>query len=315
MAPDVTIAKSAVSESSTLHPRNPHRGRYDFTALIKAQPELASFVIITPAGQQSIDFSDATAVKVLNQALLAHHYKVKFWQLPEGYLCPPVPGRADYVHYLADLLDDGDVNAAQNSTAKSAIRLLDIGTGANCIYPIIASQTYGWQVTASDIDPVAVRAAKLIAESNPVMKKRVKVVLQTKPEQCFTGVIMPDQYFDLTMCNPPFYRSAAEAAAVSSRKWQKLGKQASGRNFAGQPHELFCDGGELAFISNMINESRDFRTQVNWFSSLVSQSSHLPELKALLRTVQAARVQVIAMRQGQKTSHILAWSFKSLGIK
>lgn len=309
-----------MSEPSTLHPRNPHQGRYDFTALLKAQPELAGHVKITPAGQQSIDFTDPNAVKVLNQALLAHYYRVKFWLLPDGYLCPPVPGRADYVHYLADLLLAPDSHSELGSAAKvdtrqPNVRLLDIGTGANCIYPIIASQTYGWQVTASDIDPVAVRAAKLIVDSNPSLKKRVKVVLQSNTERIFTGIITAGHYFDLTMCNPPFYRSAEEARAVSARKWQKLGKDITGRNFAGQPHELFCNGGEQAFISNMIAESSDFRDQVNWFSSLVSQSSHLPALKALLHKLKAAQVKVIAMRQGQKTSHILAWSFLPSGIK
>ncbi|WP_315980201.1 RlmF-related methyltransferase [Aliamphritea spongicola] len=88
---------------SGLHPRNKHRFGYDFDALQKVLPELAGFVTDI-RGRQSVDFSDPQAVRCLNQALLKYHYGIAFWELPEGYLCPPVPGRADYVHHLADLL-------------------------------------------------------------------------------------------------------------------------------------------------------------------------------------------------------------------
>lgn len=92
------------SAKGQLHPRNPHQGRYDFPALTACLPELAAFVTITPRGEESIDFADPAAVKALNRALLAHFYGVRHWDIPPGYLCPPIPGRADYVHTAADLL-------------------------------------------------------------------------------------------------------------------------------------------------------------------------------------------------------------------
>lgn len=294
-----------MSEKSLLHPRNVHHGRYDFAALTKVLPTLAKVVIQNPHGEPTIDFTDAKAVLLLNQALLATYYKVKFWLLPDGYLCPPIPGRADYVHYLADLLIK---DMAQLPRGK-AITLLDIGTGANLIYPIIASQSYGWQVTATDIDPVAVKAASAIVQSNPVLKSHVKVVAQTQASNIFHGVIDKAQHFHLTMCNPPFYRSEAEANAATARKWSNLGKAKQHRNFAGQQHELWCDGGELAFIKQMINESQAFKAQVGWFSSLVSQQKHIAELQKLLRQTGAEQIEIIDMRQGQKVSRVLAWSF------
>ena len=90
--------------ASTLHPRNPHQGRYDFDKLIKALPELEKHAITNPSGEATINFSDADAVLTLNKALLAHHYNIKYWDLPKGYLCPPIPGRADYIHQVANLL-------------------------------------------------------------------------------------------------------------------------------------------------------------------------------------------------------------------
>ena len=87
-----------------LHPRNRHSGRYDFPKLIAACPELGEYVILNPYGKQSIDFANPDAVRVFNRALLRQFYGIQHWDIPAGYLCPPVPGRADYLHGLADLL-------------------------------------------------------------------------------------------------------------------------------------------------------------------------------------------------------------------
>ncbi|WP_215398606.1 23S rRNA (adenine(1618)-N(6))-methyltransferase RlmF [Rheinheimera oceanensis] len=296
-----------MSSLSLLHPRNLHQGRYDFAALITALPELATYVRLTPSAEATIDFTDNQAVLLLNQALLAKYYQVKYWQLPPGYLCPPIPGRADYVHYLADLL----ARSYSDLPKGKRIKLLDIGTGANVIYPVIASQSYGWQVYGTDIDAVAVKAAALIVAANPALKSHINIVQQHDTKAIFSGVIKSGQRFNLTMCNPPFFASEAEAEAASRRKWTNLGKADQGhqRNFAGQQHELWCEGGELKFISQMIIESQLFKQQVCWFSTLVSQQKHVSILKKLLRSVGAVQSEVIEMRQGQKVSRILAWSF------
>ena len=298
-----------MSTQVVLHPRNVHQGRYDFNALVQALPELAKVVKANPNGEATIDFSDNTAVLLLNRALLAKYYQVKYWTLPQGYLCPPIPGRADYVHYLADLL----ANGAAVPRGK-AIKLLDIGTGANLIYPIIASQSYNWQVVATDCDAIALKAAATIVAANPPLKTNIRIVAQANPQAIFNGVINKTQRFHLTMCNPPFFSSEAEANAASARKWANLGKTAPlPRNFAGQQHELWCDGGELKFVSQMISESQHYKLQVGWFSSLISQQKHLPALKKLLHAVGAVQTQVITMRQGQKVSRILAWSYLTPG--
>src|SRR2546426_285023 len=99
------------SEKAGLHPRNPHRARYDFAELCRSSPALAPFVGHNNYGGESIDFANPAAVKALNQALLKKFYGVAQWDIPAGYLCPPIPGRADYLHHVADLLaaDNGGV--------------------------------------------------------------------------------------------------------------------------------------------------------------------------------------------------------------
>ena len=87
-----------------LHSRNQHREGYDFERLIEQSPELEAFTIQNPRGRTTIDFQNTQAVRMLNRALLSTHYEIGFWDIPASYLCPPIPGRGDYIHYLADLL-------------------------------------------------------------------------------------------------------------------------------------------------------------------------------------------------------------------
>lgn len=126
---------------SRLHPLNKHRTRYDFKQLIGSFPALAPFVKLNKYQDESIDFSDAKAVKMLNSALLKQFYDIEFWDIPNGYLCPPIPGRADYIHHVAELLG----SFKNEKIPKGAsIKCLDVGVGANCVYPIIGNKEYGW---------------------------------------------------------------------------------------------------------------------------------------------------------------------------
>ena len=86
------------TEKTNLHPRNLDRFGYNFEQLIKHSPELKQFVAINEHEIQTIDFSNPDAVKALNKALLINHYDIQDWDIPANYLCPPIPGRADYIH-------------------------------------------------------------------------------------------------------------------------------------------------------------------------------------------------------------------------
>ncbi len=308
--------KQAV-KSAQLHPRNPHQGRYDLDSLCKSTPELTNYLTVNPKGEKTVNFSDEKAVMCLNQALLAHFYKVSNWLLPEGYLCPPIPGRADYIHYLADLLA-GCNQGADNVPRGKQVKVLDIGTGANCIYPIIGSQTYGWQFLATDIDPVSVKAAKVIVKSNACLANQVKLQLQKDSNSIFHGMIKRKDRFDLTLCNPPFHASLAEAQEVNLRKRRNLSKgqlskskttDSAKLNFGGQKAELWCLGGEITFLKQMASESVEFAEQVCWFTSLVSKSENIRPLKKWLSQLGARQVEVVQMSQGHKISRLIAWSF------
>ena len=297
--------ESASSEKQDLHPRNPHRFRYNFKALTKSCPELAPFVLINKYQNESIDFANPEAVKMLNKAILAHFYGIQHWDIPANYLCPPIPGRADYIHYLADLLAG---QAGIVPTGKNVIGL-DIGVGANCVYPIIGHQSYGWSFVGSDIDPKAVQSAKRIVSSNPALTPFIACRLQSSSSNIFRGIVEPNEKFDFTMCNPPFHTSQAEAMASTQRKQQNLGYQKNTLNFGGQHAELWFPGGEQAFITKMIEQSASIAQQCLWFTSLVSKKTTLPALYKALQRVKALDIQTIEMAQGQKVSRMVGWTF------
>ncbi|MDM8347487.1 23S rRNA (adenine(1618)-N(6))-methyltransferase RlmF [Pseudomonas sp. sp1636] len=296
-----------------LHPRNRHQGRYDFPALIKASPELAAFVIINPYGKQSIDFANPAAVKVFNRALLKQFYGISQWDIPADYLCPPIPGRADYLHYLADLLASGNAGEIPRG---AQVRALDIGVGANCIYPLLGNREYAWQFLGSDIAASAIASAKAIVQANPGLAGAIELRLQTDSAHIFQGLLQADERFDLSLCNPPFHASAAEASSGSQRKWRNLGKLDPKRklpllNFGGQAAELWCQGGEAAFVARLIKESAEHAQQVLWFTSLISKASNLPGVYSALKQAGAREVRTVEMAQGQKQSRFVAWTFLS----
>lgn len=289
-----------------MHQRNRYQGHYDLAALFALEPLLATWACRTPAGELTLNFAEPEAVKLLNKALLKHWYNLN-WELDSTNLCPPIPGRADYIHYLADLLSQ---DLQQNLGSK--VKILDIGTGANCIYPLIGHAEYGWRFTGSDIQSASLKSAQHILALNPHLSSAIRLRRQKQAGAIFHGIIHPDEFYHATMCNPPFHTSAEAAAAGTERKNRNLGIEHPERlNFAGKFHELWCEGGEASFIEKMIEESIDYHQQVLWFTTLVSKQQNLFELKKKLKRLSVPVVKEVAMQQGNKKSRFLAWSFSN----
>lgn len=306
-----TRSRKSLSEKTDLHPRNPHRFRYNFQQLILSNSELKAYVFVNQFGNESIDFANPDVVKALNKALLSFFYDIKYWDIPNNYLCPPIPGRADYIHYLADLLASSNKGIIP---IGEKIVGLDIGVGANCIYPILGTKEYGWHFVGSDIDPKAIESAQSIVDLNPILSKSIEIRRQLSSDDIFTGIVHSNDRFDFTICNPPFHSSAQEAAAKSNRKLKNLGLLRGNKrtlNFSGQSNELWCKGGEETFLRKMVLQSAKIPKQCFWFTSLVSKSASLPSIYKVLKDSNALDVQTIKMSQGQKVSRFVAWTFLS----
>jgi len=292
-----------------LHPRNKHVGRYDFAQLIIANPDLNLHLFFNKGGEKSIDFSNPIAVKALNKALLIHFYKLDFWNIPKNNLCPPIPGRAEYIHHIADILadsNDGIVPTGQT------IRILDIGVGANCIYPIIGNNEYGWTFVGTEVDKQSLISAENILAKNPKLQQNVSLRFNETKRNIFRALLDQDEIFDFVICSPSFHSSAEEAAKQHLRKSKNLGQNITEKpilNFSGHDNELWCVGGELGFVTNMIYESFHFKNQCRWFSSIVSKKSNLKPLYKVMKKLSVKNSTTLHLSNGNKTTQIICWNF------
>jgi 23S rRNA (adenine1618-N6)-methyltransferase len=117
-----------------------------------------------------------------------------------------------------------------------------------------------------------------------------------------------------SVCNPPFHASQEEATKSALRKVNALENTKAIKpilNFGGQTTELWCDGGELGFITQMIFESAKYPLQCFWFTTLVSKKDNLSSIYKTLNKVSPVQIKTIEMAQGQKTSRFVAWTFLS----
>jgi 23S rRNA (adenine1618-N6)-methyltransferase len=294
----------------TLHPRNLHNERYDFEELIKSSKELNQYVKENKYGDLSIDFSSNDAVMALNKTLLKHFYQID-WAIPKKYLCPPIPGRVDYIHYIADLLSTSNGGKLPNGNTTKG---LDIGVGANCVYPIVGHRSYGWKFIGSEIDEVSVCSALNIINSNDLLKDNITIVPQTSKDLIFKNIINEKDKIDFVMCNPPFHKSKKDAKEGTKRKLLNLSHGKNKKvslNFGGQHNELWCVGGESEFISKMITQSVDYKRNCLWFTSLVSKKDNLEVIYKELKKHNPEQIEIIEMIHGQKQTRFVAWTFHS----
>lgn len=285
------------------HPKNKHKSGYNFNALCKSFPKLKSFVFFNKYETKTIDFANPEAIKYLNTALLKHYYGIEFWEFSDDHLCPPIPGRADYIHHIADLLKSFKI--------EENITVLDIGTGASCIYPLLGNAEYNWTFIGTDIDKNSLKNAQNIIDKNKV-NEVISLRQQRDSFKIFEGILKDDDVFTVSMCNPPFFKSEEEAKTATKNKLKGLniGGGEVVRNFSGTHNELCYIGGEKAFVHNYLYESSLYKKSCYWYTTLVSKKDLVKGMQASLKKLGATEVKVISMGQGNKISRIVAWTFK-----
>lgn len=279
-----------------MHPKNPFKKEYDLDELIKHNAELDNFVFVNNFGNLTIPFANKQAVKALNSALLKSNYGIE-WDIPKYNLCPPVPGRLDYLLHVSDLVN------------KENVKLLDIGTGANLIYPILGTCHFKWKCTASEIEYASLKNAQIIIDNNDELKG-IELRKQTVTNNILVNIIKEDDNFDVVVCNPPFFKNEMDAYDKNQRKVKNLKlEEDETLNFGGLSNELWYKGGEEAFVIKMAIESVKFKSQVKWFTSLVSQKYNLKPILRVLNKIQPVELKVVEMGLGNKQSRFVAWRF------
>ena len=284
-----------------IHSRNKNKERYDLKALIAVNPELKNYIKPNIKGEDTVDFSNPIAIKLLNKSLLQYYYGIKNWDISDNYLCPSIPNKADYIHHMADVLVESNFGQLPSG---NKITCYDIGMGATCIYPIIGVTEYNWNFIGSDIDENAIISAQSIVSKNDALKNKITCRLQGTKKDFFYGIIDKEEKVDLSICNPPLYASLEDAIKVTHKKNAPY-------RVSEIKEELIYDGGETGFLQKYVKESKKFAENCFWFSALVSKQSNQKGMVEFLGESGATQTKVIPMGIGNKSSQIIAWTFLS----
>ncbi|KAL8113925.1 uncharacterized protein LOC141668408 isoform X1 [Apium graveolens] len=299
----------------SIHPRNKYSDNPpDFKLLASLYPSFNSYVFYSRDGRPRIDWTDFNATRELTRLLLLHDHGINWW-IPDGQLCPTVPNRSNYIHWIEDLLSSDIIT---NTRANAdVVKGFDIGTGANCIYPLLGASLLGWSFVGSDVTDVALEWAQTNVQNNPHVSKLIEIrkvesntEIQNDPDEFHSGgiesyhklpvllgVVKDGEIFDFCMCNPPFFETLEEGG---------LNPKTS---CGGTPAEMVCPGGEQAFISRIIKDSVQLNKSFRWYTSMVGRKTNLKTLTSKLREVGVTIVKTTEFVQGQTCRWGLAWSF------
>ncbi|CAD2107284.1 hypothetical protein YYG_00801 [Plasmodium vinckei petteri] len=143
-------------------------------------------------------------------------------QRKKNFLCPCVPGRANYIHIISDLTsinslenykdnintyiyrNNNDINNTQILLYGNIIKVLDVGVGANCIYPLLGNIVYKWSYIGVDINIDSLKYSYI----NIILNNKENDILlmyQHDKHKIFLNVIKDSDLYFFTMCNPPYY--------------------------------------------------------------------------------------------------------------
>ncbi|KAJ1931896.1 hypothetical protein FBU59_006555, partial [Linderina macrospora] len=231
----------------------------DYQLLSVMYPDLTQFLKPNSnTGRLNVlDFGNPDAVRALNKAILKVYFKLDI-ELPANSLCPSVPNRYGYVKWIADTF-------APEFGPEQMVGL-DIGTGASCIYPFLGIRVMqNCQFIGSDINQESLQVASSNIELNKLQSR-----IQTYLNKSHSVKIpldeadFPHKKISFCMCNPPFYADKEERAKLEAMK-----DQAPVLKTDGKDDEFYTEGGELAFLMGLVDESLVLRDRVRWYTTMV----------------------------------------------
>jgi 23S rRNA (adenine1618-N6)-methyltransferase len=261
----------------------------NFDYLASIYPNFSQYVYKNKFGGYSIDWRDKKALKELNKVLLDYDFGISYWDIPDGFLIPSIPSRCNYIHWLSDLL--GPLNIEK-------VNGLDIGTGANLIYPILGHQIYGWKFIGSDINYESlVNCQKIISTNN--LDRYIQVKLQPKEDKIFENIVNEDDKFHFCMSNPPYFSREDEIKHDNPHT-----------DFDYNEKEAYCSGGELSFINKLIKESEKYKNNFVWFSTLVGRKINLEKIEEILKEKsEIQEIKTTTFYQGKQARWGIAWKY------
>lgn len=278
----------------------------DFQALADQDED---FQTLWSRSDGKLDFQDPETLKTLTKTILKLDFGLHL-EVPDDRLCPPVPNRWNYISWIQRLLDSTSSDYSGRYDPERQVIGLDVGTGASAIYTMLClSSRPKWTMCATDVDKKSFDSAILNLTSNR-LSSRTKII-QTIDSQ----PIIPLQYLgvdklDFTVCNPPFFLDSADM----NRSLQGADKMAKPNAVCtGAVVEMVCSGGDLGFVTRIVEESLVLRDKVSWYTSMFGKMSSAKAIIDLLKQHGITNFAVGCIDVGSATKRwTVAWSFGDL---
>ncbi|XP_043472715.1 U6 small nuclear RNA (adenine-(43)-N(6))-methyltransferase [Leptopilina heterotoma] len=276
-----------------MHPRNKYKEEPNFKELALLYPEFRKVAMTDLSGKVRLNFKDDESLRVLTKILLRHDFGIEV-EIPESKLIPALSLRLNYVLWIEDLLIHSGLNDMRLA------RGIDIGTGAVCIYPLLFAKLYGCKMIASEIDLESIKSAEENINRNN-MQELIKVISVPK-ETILSKFVNNEENYSFVMCNPPFFKTDHDL--------KKINKRLPPRNASsGKESELIVEGGEIAFIMRLIDDSMILKEKIQIYTSMIGVKKNLLFLRSELKNRNIENVTWTEFCQGFTKRWGIAWSF------
>ena len=264
----------------------------DFLILIKEFPELKKYIIKhdEKIEEFSFDWSNNDLSLLMTKSILNYYFNIKYYDIPKGFLIPPVPSRLNYLNLINELIKD---------IKKENIIGVDIGTGANIIYPILGNSLYNWKFICSEINNESYNNAKLILQKNN-LEENINLIKQENKNNIFVSIINQENKYTFSMCNPPYYDYEQEIKIEDKKRDTEY-------NF----DEVYYEKGELGFFERYFEESICYKKNIFLFTILIGKKSNseiiYDKINSYNNIIKLCDIKKIMT--GNNVRYIIYWSF------
>ena len=269
----------------------------DFLTLIKEFPELKKYILKQNEDNEEefqFDWSNNELSLLMDKSILNYYFNIKYYDIPKGFLIPPIPSRINYINLINSII----TKLIKDIDIKNIIGI-DIGTGANIIYPILGYSIYKWKFICTEINNEAYNNAKLILQKNN-LENNINIIKQNNKDNIFISILNRENKYIFSMCNPPYYNYENEIKLEDKKRDNEY-------NF----DEIYYKNGEYGFFQRYFEESICYKNNVFLYTILIGKKINAENIYDKLSSYNDI-IKIYNMQKiltGNNVRYIIYWSF------
>ena len=269
----------------------------DFLTLIKEFPELKKYILKQNEDNEEefqFDWSNNELSLLMDKSILNYYFNIKYYDIPKGFLIPPIPSRINYINLINSII----AKLIKDINIKNIIGI-DIGTGANIIYPILGYSIYKWKFICTEINKEAYNNAKLILQKNN-LENNINIIKQNNKDNIFISILNRENKYLFSMCNPPYYNYENEIKLEDKKRDNEY-------NF----DEIYYKNGEYGFFQRYFEESICYKNNVFLYTILIGKKINAENIYDKLSSYSDI-IKIYNMQKiltGNNVRYIIYWSF------